>query len=151
VITQGNARELLIIEALGDISKLLDRVQAVSSGLEAASEKALTASSDLQSLAAGMDARMAMLVDASKTHVVKHIVQRTDEITRSAADKQSQAMEALAKALFDTELRAALQRLGHFMDARIARRNLRDAVLTHLAVAAAAVTATYGLMVYFPA
>lgn len=150
MITQGNARELLIIEALGDITKLLDRVEAVASGLEAASEEALRASTDLQSLAAGLDARMAMLVEASKTHVVKHIAQRTDEMTRSAADQQGRAMEALAKALFDTELRAALQRLGYVLDARLVQRNLRESILTHLAVAAVVATATYGLTVSLP-
>jgi ABC-type transporter Mla subunit MlaD len=150
VITPGNARELLIIEALGDITKLLDRVEAVASGLEAASQAVLRASTDLQSLAAGLDARMAMLVEASKTHVAKHIAQRTDEMTRSAADQHNRAMEALAKALFETELRAALRQLGQFLDARIAQRNLREAFLTHLAVAAVVATATYGLMVYFP-
>lgn len=150
MITQGNARELLIIEALGDITKLLDRVEAVASGLEAASEEALRASTDLQSLAAGLDARMAMLVEASKMHVVKHIAQRTDEMTRRAADEQGRAMEALAKALFDTELRAALQRLGYVLDARLAQRNLRESILTHLAVAAVVATATYGLTVSLP-
>lgn len=148
MITLGNARELLLIEAVGDVVKLLDRVETLTCKLDAASAEAQHASDTLRAQAASMDARMAMLAEATKTHVLKHIAQRTDEMTRSAAGQQSRTMEALARTLFETGLRDALLRLGQFIDTRIAQRDLRGSLWTHAATAVVAAAATYVLMIY---
>lgn len=105
------AREALIADALGEIAELLDRVEAVTGNLDAASEAATRACERLQAQAAALEPRMVQLAEHAKVHAVKHVAQRTRELMRDAADAERRSMAAFASALFHTELNPALHSL----------------------------------------
>lgn len=151
----STAREALIAEALGDISALVDRLEAAAAGLDANRQALADASAELARQTAASEQRMAALTENAKIQAVRHIARRTDEMTRTALDTQSQAMAHAAQALFRAEVVPALQRLTaplqHSTD--LADRGARPWVhwLTHAATAAVASALTLALATWLGA
>lgn len=107
-----SAREALLVEAIGEVAALLNRVDALVPVLEARCAALIEASARLEANAAAADRHIATLTQASATHAVKHIARTTEEATRSAVAAQTRAMEETARELFKRELAPALQRFG---------------------------------------
>lgn len=105
------AREALVAEALGDISELLDRVEALAPTLNSTCEAVTQASKQLEAQVAALESRMKRLAEHAQDVAVKHIAQRTRELMHAAAEAEHQSMAALARALFLSELNPSLQSL----------------------------------------
>jgi hypothetical protein len=145
----STAREALIVEALGEVAALIDRVEAVAPAMEAARQALVRATAELASQVLAFENRMTAVTENAKVQAVRHIARRTDEVARSSLDAQTRAMEEAARTLFRTEVGPALQRLV------MPLRQLVDRVerpwerwLTHAATAVAASFATCLLAVY---
>lgn len=106
-----SAREALIVEALGDVAVLLDRIEKVRPVLVSTADAIALAATKLEAQAASMEARMATLASHTQAQAVKHIARRTDELVHSAAEAESQSMAAFARALLHAELNPALRSL----------------------------------------
>jgi hypothetical protein len=149
----STAREALLIEALGDVAALLDRVEAVAPALDASRGALIQASTDLAGQVAAFESRMAAITENAKVQAVRHIARRTDEIARGSAETQTRAMEEAARMLFRTELGPALQRLAlplqHLAD--LAQRGARpwQHWLTHAATAVGASALTWALAAWW--
>ena len=145
----STAREAFIVETLGEVAALIDRVEAVAPALDASRLALINASTELAGQVAAFESRMASITVNAKVQAVKHIARRTDEIARGSLDAQTRAMEEAARMLFRTEVGSALQRvamsLKHVAD--LAHRSARpwERWLTHAATAAVASALTWAL------
>ena len=145
----SSAREAFIVETLGEVSTLLDRVEAVAPALDASRLALINASTELAGQVTSFERRMAGITENAKVQAVKHIARRTDEIARGAVETQTRVMEESARMLFRTEVGPALQRvampLQHLAD--LAHRGARpwQHWLTHAATAVVASALTWTL------
>lgn len=134
-----SAREALIAEALGDIAKLLARVDAVTPALHTACDTVEQASARMEARASQMDEKVRILTEVATEAAVKHIARKTEDRARSDAELQTRAMEAAARELFQRELTPALQRLS-----RIATHaSIRARWWTCIGIAAASSAVTF--------
>ena len=142
----STAREALIVEAIGEVAALIDRVEALAPTLDANRQALIEASAELAGQAATLEHRMITMTENAKVQAVKHIARRTEEMTRSALDAQTRAMEDAARAIFRNEVGPALQRLITPLQ-RLADRGDRawELWLTHAATAAVASALTWAL------
>jgi uncharacterized membrane-anchored protein len=145
----SSAREALIAETLGEMTALLDRVEAVAPALDASRLALINASTELAGQVTAFESRMAGITENAKMQAVKQIARRTDEITRVSAEAQTRAMEEAARMLFRTEVGPALQRvampLQHLADLAHRGAHPWQHWLTHAATAAAASAVTWAL------
>lgn len=145
----NTAREAFIVETLGEVAALIDRVEAVAPALDASRLALINASAELAGQVTAFERRMAGITENVKVQAVKHIARRTDELARSSLEAQTRAMEEAARMLFRTEVGPALQRvmlpLRHLAD--LAQRGARpwEHWLTHAATAVAASALTWTL------
>jgi len=142
----STAREALIVEAIGDVAKLLDRLEAVVPAVREACQAVHQAGQDLNEQIRDLDRRMAVTTQSAKNMVVKHIAAHTEDAARRTVDQQSRAMADAARVAFGAELGAAMQRLQGAAQPAVARRAHRwEPWLTHAAAVAAAAAATWVL------
>ncbi|MDY0743386.1 hypothetical protein SNE35_02670 [Paucibacter sp. R3-3] len=141
---------MLILEALGDVGKLLDRVDEVKASLAASCEALSQASAALQAQSAAIDARITRLTDAATAHVVKHIAQQADKATRQSIDLHLRAMDEAAQALFTRNVGPAIHRLTQplqrLYEVVKETSNPWNSWLTHAASAILAGTLTWFLL-----
>jgi hypothetical protein len=142
----STAREALIVETIGEVAALIDRVEAVAPALDASRLGLINASAELAGQVAAFENRMAGITENAKVHAVRYIARRTDEMARSSLDTQTRAMEEAARTLFRSELGPALQRLivPLQMLAERATHPL-ERWLTHAATAVAASALTWAM------
>jgi hypothetical protein len=140
----NTAREALIAEALGEVARLLDRVEALPLAMRDATQAMTRASDELGGQLGTFEHRMTAISEHAKTVVLEHIARRSNELTRRSLDEQSQAMSNAARTLFTTEFGASQHRLAALLQP-VAERLQRpwDSWLTHAATAAAASAATW--------
>lgn len=145
----STAREAFIVETLGEVAALLDRVEAVAPALDISRLALIDASTALAGQVAAYERRMAGITENAKVQAVKHIARRTDELARSSLDAQTRAMEEAARTLFRTEVGPALQRVALPLRqlTELARRGARpwQHWLTHAATAVLASALTLAL------
>lgn len=148
----STAREALIVEAIGEVAKLLDRIEAVAPAMDEAGRAFQQARLDLSEQVTDFERRMTAATQFAKTEVVKHIAARTEDATRRSVDQQSRAMADAARIAFGAELGATMQRLQATLQPLLERRDRRwDSWLTHAAASGVAAAATWALALYvFP-
>jgi hypothetical protein len=148
----ATAREALIAEAIGDVAKLLVRMEAVAPALHEACGALQQARLDLDEKVADYERRMAATTEFAKNEVVRHIAARTDEASRRSIDHQARAMADAARVAFGIETGATMQRLQATLKPLLERRGQRwESWLTHIAAAAVSAAATWALAVYVAA
>ena len=140
-------REALLIEAVGELVDVLDRVQTLVPTLDASRREVMAASAQLTNQLSAIEARMGALAEAAKTYALNHISQRTNQMTRQSIDEHLKAMDEAARGLFVKELGPALQALVQPLRQaqQTARRSALswDTWMTHAATAAVTAVATW--------
>lgn len=145
----STAREALIVETIGEVAALIDRVEALAPTLDASRIALVQASAEIAGQVTAFESRMAGISENAKVNAVRHIARRTDQMARSTLDVQTRAMEEAARMLFRTEIGPALQRaalpLQHLAD--LAKLGARPWMcwLTHAATAVMASALTWVL------
>lgn len=146
----GTAREALIAEAIGDVGRLLARLETVAPSLDQARVTLLQVSTSLADQAMALDRRMATVAENAKTQAVQHIVRRTEEAARRALEAHTRAMAEAARQAFEAQAGATLRRLvaplGQLSE--LAAHPWRR-WLTHAATAASASAITWALTIWF--
>ena len=138
----ATAREALLIEALGEMGDVLDRVEALMPAMEAGRRSLAEAHEMLSAQLSSLEVRMVASVEAAKNGAVDHISERTRQAARHSIELHLKIMEEAARALFLKELAPALrglvQPLLHVRE--VLRNSARpwDTWLTHAATAAVA-------------
>jgi 3-polyprenyl-4-hydroxybenzoate decarboxylase len=110
--TPSSAREALLVEMLGEVATLLDRVDALIPVLHDGCETLSRAGADMNTKSEQAQVRIAALVEAASTHAIKHIARKTEAMARTTVEAETQVMKSAAQALFRTELSAALRQLS---------------------------------------
>jgi hypothetical protein len=136
-------------EAIGELGKLLDRVEPLVTTLDA-SRLALNATgTELTKQVTAYETHMAVITENAKLLAVRHIARRTDEMTRGTVDTQIRAMEEAARTAFRNEVGPALQRVTLPLQdvAALAGRGARpwEWWLTHAATAVVSSAISLGL------
>jgi hypothetical protein len=140
----NTAREALIVEALGDVARLLDRVESLSSSIEVGRLALANANAELADRLKAFEAGMASLTQQAKARVVEHIVQRTGEATNVAIETQARAMNAAARLAFAAQADSNLARLTATLQQVIDLVDRPwDLWLTHVATAALSAAITW--------
>ncbi|HEU4459959.1 MAG TPA: hypothetical protein VFR90_12625 [Methylibium sp.] len=148
-MTPSTAREALIVEAIGDIAGLLDRVEAMGVGIDASRKACAEASAQLSAAIEALEGRMVAVSDTARTQVVQHIVKRTEEASRRAQEVQSRALAEAAREVFRVEVERSLQRLATAVQTASSRTSSAwEPWLTHAATAVTASIATWTLMTW---
>lgn len=138
-----------MVEALGDIAALLDRVDAVLPALDAARQATVGAGEQLGKQLEALEGRVAALTETARTKVVHYIVGRTEEAARRAQAVQSRAMADAAREVFRGEAERSLQRVAAALQRSSAHAfDAWQTWLTHAATAAIASAITWALMAW---
>ncbi len=133
------AREALLIEAIGEVSNLIDSVDRLTPELQEMRCEIDRASTGLRESLAAFEGQVLALTEKSKVVAVKHILARTEEAARQATALHGRAMADAARVAFGAEVGAALQRLKALHERPERRWELW---LTHAAAAATASAGT---------
>lgn len=142
-------REALMAEAIGDLGKLLDRVETLVPTLEARQLELVQASADLAGQVNAYARRMEDITENMKSQAVKYMARRADELVRATVDTQTRAMEEAARTAFRSEVGPALQRMVQPLQdvADMARRGARpwEWWLLHAATAVLSSALSWGM------
>ncbi len=103
----STAREALIVEAIGEVAALIDRVEALAPALDASRLALVQASADVAGQVVAFEKRMVAITENAKAQAIRHIARRTDELARSSLDAQTRAMEEAVRVVFRAEVGAA--------------------------------------------
>jgi hypothetical protein len=132
-------REALMAEAIGDLGRLLDRVEALVPVLDAKHLELAQTSTVLAGQVSGYAKRMEEITENAKLQAVKHMARRADEMARGTVETQTRAMEEAARTVFRNEVGPALQRVTLPLQdvATLARKGARpwEGWLLHAATA----------------
>jgi hypothetical protein len=107
----STAREALIVEALGNVATLLDRVEALTSSIEAARLGLDNAGSELGNRLKDFEAEVSTVTQQVKLRAVEHIARRVGEEANIAIQKQTHAMNTAARLAFSAQIDSNLTRL----------------------------------------
>ena len=132
----STAREALIVEALGEVALLLERVESLASSMEASRLALANANAELGDRLRAFEAGVSSITQQVKTRAVEHILQRAADATRSAIETQAQAMNEAARLAFSTQVDSNVARLATTLQ-QVTKRVDRpwDTWLTHAATA----------------
>jgi hypothetical protein len=143
-----DAREALVIEAIGDVANLIESVERLTPELREMRREIDGANAGLRDSLSAFEAQVLALTEKAKVQAVKHILARTDEAARRSIASQERAMADAARVALGAELGATLQRLQSSIQALTNRRGSRsEQWLTHAAAAATASALTWALAV----
>jgi predicted nucleic acid-binding Zn-ribbon protein len=144
------AREALIVEALGDVARLLDRVESLQSSMEAGRRELAKANVQLGDRLKAFETQMSSITQQAKIKTMEHIVQRTNEATRQSIDTQTRAMNEAARLAFAEQLNPTLGRLVESLQQLVQRVDRPwEFWLSHAATAASSAALTWSVVSWF--
>lgn len=147
MIPPSTAREALIVETLGDMAALVDRVEALVPALQETRQALIDASAQLSGQLRAFEERMTTITENAKVQAVRHIAQRTDEMARKSMHVQALAIADAARTSLGTEIRPTLQGLvaplQHLAHLAHQRERPWERWLMHVATAAVASAASW--------
>lgn len=107
----STSREALILEALGEVGKLLDEVDRLTVTMEAGRGALRQTIGLLGDRLRSFEAAVSNLTTCAERAALEHIVKRTNEMTRRVLEEQSQAMREAARHAFAEQLRPTMAQL----------------------------------------
>jgi hypothetical protein len=145
----STSREALMAELLGDLAKLLDRVETLAPKIDAARQALVGAATEVVSNVKPLPSRVAAITDRAEVKAVEHIVKPTNAVARVSPEAQTAAMSQAAQDVLNNEVATTLQRLTVSLE-QIARGANKPWVAwaTHASTAAISAAATSTLVLY---
>lgn len=107
----ATAREALIVEALGEVARLLDRLDGQRSALENASLALSRANTEFDDRLETFGSRMATLAQHVQIKAAEHIIRRSNQAANDSLNSQQRAIEAAVRVAFSAQLDSKLTRL----------------------------------------
>jgi uncharacterized protein (DUF342 family) len=138
------AREALVIEVIGEVSDLIDKLEQLQPQVHEVAEEVTRASTNLLASLARFENQIVSLSEKAKVQAVQHILARTDEAAKRSIEQQSRAMVDAARVAFGAEVGAALQRL-QAITVTHRRRERWETWLTHAATAVMTAGLTFAM------
>ena len=106
------AREALIAEAIGDVARLIDRVELLVPALDRARLALAEADAALVARVDALDGRMVAITENAKKKTVEHLARHADAVAVRSTEHQTRVMAEAARAIFAKEVEPVLQRLA---------------------------------------
>ena len=143
----ATAREALIVEALGEVALLLERIESLTSSMEVGRLELANAGAHLDSRLRAFELGTASVAQQVQVKAIEHIIRRTGKATRESMELQASAINAAARLAFSAEADSNLARLDHTLH-RVLHRVERpwDLWLTHAATAAVSAAFTWWIV-----
>ena len=146
----STAREALIVEALGSVGALLDRIELATSSMETSRIALANASAELGDRVEKFEAGTASVARQIQVRAIEHILKRTGKATTDSIEAQSRAMSAAARLAFSTQVDSNLARLNQSLRDALQRVDRPwDLWLTHAATAAVSAAFTWWIVSSF--
>jgi len=141
----STAREALIVEALGEVARLVDRIEALTSSMEAKRQALADASGELGDRLKAFEAGMASIISLKvQASAAEQLVRRAVKASSESIEVQTRAMSEAARQAFAAQLDSTLARLTASVQQLIHRvERPCDLWLTHLATAIASSLLTW--------
>jgi hypothetical protein len=140
----STAREALIVEALGEVARLICQVEGLEPVLVQSCQAVKQANALLNDNLVDFERRMTAIAENAKARAVQHVAARIDDALRRSIDHQSQAMADAARIAFGAQVGSSVEQLRVLLQPLVASRQRRyEAWLTHAATAVAAAVATW--------
>jgi len=140
----STAREALIVEALGEVARLVDRIEALTSSMEAKRQALADASGELGDRLKAFEAGMASISLKVQASAAEQLVRRAVKASSESIEVQTRAMSEAARQAFAAQLDSTLARLTASVQQLIHRvERPCDLWLTHLATAIASSLLTW--------
>ena len=142
----STAREALVVEALGEVASLLDRIEALTSSMEAGRLALADASAELGARLESFEAGMAAISLKVQASAAEQLVRRAVKASSDSIDAQTRAMSVAARLAFSAQVDSTLARLTASLQQVLQRVDRPwDLWLTHAATAAASAAVTWWL------
>jgi hypothetical protein len=139
----NTAREALIAEAIGEVVRLINRVELLKTAMEEERLALGKATSELDQRLDLFDRGMAIIAEQVKTRAVHHIARRTDELATRSMEAQRQAMREAACAAFTEQIGPVLAQHARAMQQCGLHVRPWETWLTHAATAVCAAVITW--------
>ena len=145
------AREALIVEVIGDVAKLIDRVGTLTLAMNASHKKLADVAIKLGGCIEPLKAHLAEAVTQTQNSAVEHIRRRTGEIAMDSMRRQTQAMEDAARAIIEREIGPPLRQLASTLQLLVerTRRPQWETWATYAATGAASATFAASIVLFF--
>jgi len=144
------AREALIVEALGEVARLLERVESLQSSMDAGRRALVRENAALGERLNAFATAMSSITQQAKVKAVEYMVQRTNDATRQSIDAQTRAMNEAARLAFTEQLNPTLARLTVSLQQLVQRADRPwDVWLTHAATAVSSAALTWFVASWF--
>jgi hypothetical protein len=144
------AREALIVEALGEVALLLDRIESLTSLMEVGRLELANASAHLDSRLKAFESGTVSVAQQVQVKAIEHIIRRTGKAASESIELQARAMNAAARLAFSAEVDSNLARLTHSLQQALHRVDRPwDLWLTHAATAAVSAAVTWWIVSAF--
>ena len=142
----ATAREALIVEALGEVALLLERIESLTSSMEVGRLELANAGAHLDSRLRAFEVGTASVAQQVQVKAIEHIIRRTGKATSDSIELQARAMNT-ARLAFSAEADSNLARLDHALQ-QVLHRVERpwDLWLTHAATAAVSAAFTWWIV-----
>ncbi len=111
MIPPSTAREMVLLEALGDVAALVERVEALLPAMEESRIALIDSRDQLYRQLSAFEGRLMALTENAKMVTVKHIADVTNDRTRVSLKVHAQAIEEAARSALGQEIRPTLQSL----------------------------------------
>jgi len=143
----STAREALIVEALGDVASLLDRIESLTASMEVGRLALANASAELDGRLRAFETGTTALTRQVQARAVEHILKRTGQATTDSIEAQARAMNAAARLAFSAQVDSNLASLNKSLQGALQRVDRPwDVWLTHAATAAVSATLTWWIV-----
>jgi hypothetical protein len=141
--TSDDLKEALLSEAVGELIRLMDRMDAVVAGTDSVRGALLDAQMDLTRQLDAFEHRMKEVSSIARTKVVEHITTKSEQAMKSILQRHVEAMQEATREAHARELGAAVHQLRMTLQHVTHLADWRRSWPTHAAAAlAGAVLAT---------
>lgn len=138
------AREALIVEALGEVALLLDRIESLTSSMEVGRLALANASAELGDRLKAFEAGIASVSQKVQASAAEQLVRRAVKATSDSIETQTRSMNAAARLAFSEQVDSNLARLTASLQQVLQRVDRPwDLWLTHAATAAVSAAVTW--------
>jgi DNA anti-recombination protein RmuC len=146
----SSAREALIVEALGEVARLLDRVEALTLSVDTTRTALECASAQLNRDLAALGADLQVVAHHAKVGVVEHVLKCVNKATSDTMAAQARAMASAARLAFSEQADSNLARLNKLLGQVVHRVDRPwETWMTHVATAVASSLVTCCIYSWF--
>lgn len=107
----GTVKGAWFVEAMGEFSRTLDRVDTLLVALAECTDAQNAAADRMNARLAGFDSHMSAITENAKTKTLHHIATRTDEAARRLIERQRDEIAEMVRGAFGRELDDKLSRM----------------------------------------